>query len=393
MINVKDALNIVNNSSIQKEIQTINLTENKTEKLSDYFLAENIYSPIDMPPFSQSAMDGYAICGDFDDYKVVGEVKAGDVHNLSINNGEAYRIFTGGMVPDGTTAIAKQEIVNRKEDVITLTENVKQGTSIRVQGEELNNGDLVISKGTKLTPAAIGLICGLGIAQIKVRKKPKVALIVTGNELTRVGNPLERGKIYESNSYTIKSALLENGIVCDLHFVKDNFEDTKSTINNAIKNNDLVIMTGGISVGDYDFVGKALLDLGVEQKFYKVKQKPGKPLFYGEINQTKVFGLPGNPAAALTSFYVYILTAIKTMMGANESQLLKIKAKMAHDFTKKGDRAHFLKAQIQDNSVKVHSGQSSAMLSSFADANCLLFLDETDHQIVKGQEVDVLMLP
>ncbi len=393
MVNVQTALEIIKSSSVLTGIETIRPTEIKTEKLSDYFLAEDICSPIDMPPFSQSAMDGYAICGDSNQFNIVGEVKTGDVHNYSINNGEAYRIFTGGMIPNGTTAIAKQEIVSVKKNNIILTENIKPGTSIRLQGEELKKGDLAIKKGSRLTPAAIGLISGLGIDQIKVRKKPEVALIVTGNELTKIGNPLEKGKIYESNSYTIKSVLLDSGIVCNLEFVKDSFEETKTVISNAIKKNDLVIMTGGISVGDYDFVGKSLHDLGVKQKFYKVKQKPGKPLFYGETNKTKIFGLPGNPAAALTSFYVYILTAIKTMMGANEPQLLKIKGKMAHDFTKKGDRAHFLKAQIRENLVTVHSGQSSAMLSSFANANCLLFLDETDHTVLKGQDVSVLMLP
>jgi molybdopterin molybdotransferase len=387
MVNVSNALKIIKDSSI--------LTSEKKHFLSNslnYYLAEDIYSPINMPPFSQSAMDGYAICGNGKMFTVVGEVKAGDIHNLSVNEGEAYRIFTGGMIPKGTTLIAKQEIVKQTNNTVELLEKIKDGTSIRVEGEELNKDDLVLRKGTKLTPSAIGLLSGLGLSHVKVFKKPKVALVVTGNELTRVGQPLEKGKIYESNSYTIKSALLDAGIDCEIHFVKDDFNKTKSTIGSLFNSKDVVVMTGGISVGDYDFVGKALLDLGVEQKFYKVKQKPGKPLFYGEINQTKVFGLPGNPAAALTSFYVYVLTAIKVMMGANEPELLKLKAKIGHDYCKKGDRAQFLKAQIKGNEVNVHTGQSSAMLSSFADANCLLFFNETDCQILKGQEVNVLML-
>jgi len=388
MISVKEALKLVVNSSIQTKIINIKLIDSV-----NCFLSEDIYSPINMPPFSQSAMDGYAISGSGNLFKVVGEIKAGDVHHLTINNGEAYRIFTGGMIPTGTTSIAKQEIVNRIEDNIELLENVKDGTSIRKEGEEIKKNELVLSKGSKLTPAAIGLLTSLGFSHVKVFKKPNVSVIVTGNELAKVGDTLEKGKIYESNSFTIKSALYNVGVGCDLYFVKDNFEATKSTIEDAMASSDVLILTGGISVGDYDFVGKALQTLNVKQKFYKVKQKPGKPLYYGEINQTKIFGLPGNPAAALTSFYVYVLTAIKSIMGANQPELLKLTAKISHDYTKKGDRAQFLKAQINGNEVKVLNNQSSAMLSSFAKANSLVFLDETDNHIEKGTEVDVFILP
>jgi molybdopterin molybdotransferase len=387
MISVLKAIEIVKSS----QIYTATIDVKLIDSLNTY-CAEDIFAPIDMPPFSQSAMDGYAICGTGKTFKVVGEIKAGDVHSKSIKQGEAYRIFTGAMIPNGTTAIAKQEIVERKENIITLQETVNLGMSIRRQGEEIKKNQLIIEKGTKLTPAIIGFLSGLGLINIPIRQKPKVAVIVTGNELTKVGEPLKKGKIYESNSYTLKAALNDIGISSSVFFVKDDFNATKQAILNAIKHHQMVILSGGISVGDYDFVGKALLDIGVKQKFYKVKQKPGKPLFYGEIDQTKIFGLPGNPAAALTSFYVYVLTAIKVMMGANQPELLNIKAKMAHDYTKKGDRAQFLKAQINGNEVKVHSGQSSAMLSSFANANALVFLDEKDYQITKGQEVNVLML-
>jgi molybdopterin molybdotransferase len=152
-------------------------------------------------------------------------------------------------------------------------------------------------------------------------------------------------------------------------------------------------MTGGISVGDYDFVGKALNDLNVNQVFYKVNQKPGKPLYYGEKGNVKIFALPGNPAAALTCFYVYVLTAIKNMMGENYSGLEKRNVTISHDHIKKGNRAHLLKAQVVSNKVTVHKGQSSAMLSSYVDANCLLYVDSETNLIESGDEVEVLMLP
>ncbi len=388
MISVATAVGIIKTSQIKTKIIEVNVID-----ALNYFLAEDIYSPINMPPFSQSAMDGYALCGEGDQYKVIGVIKAGDTHQFQLKQGQAYRIFTGAMIPENTTSIAKQEIVEVFGNSIKLKEVVKQGTSIRKEGEELQKGDVVLKQGTKLTPAGIGLLSGVGVSSVKIHQQPKVALIVTGNELTRLGNPLLPGKIYESNSFAIKSALLNLGIKCELHFVKDTFDATKQVIGNAINANNLVIMTGGISVGDYDFVGKALKELQVEQQFYKVKQKPGKPLFYGEKGQTKVFGLPGNPAAAITSFYVYILPAIRVMMGSSSPKLLKIKAKLAHNYTKKGDRAHFLKAQIKGDKVTIHQGQSSAMLSSFANANCFLFLDENQNEMKQGDQVDVLILP
>jgi len=388
MISVKDAIKVVANSSIELPIVEVSVIDSL-----NCYLATDLFSKMDMPPFSQSAMDGYAICGETDTFTVIGEIKAGDTHTFSLKDGEAFRIFTGAMIPSNTTSIAKQEIVNRTDNTINLTEPVKSGTSIRRQGEELNTGDLVIKKGTKISPAAIGLLSGLGFQRIEIFKKPTVTLIVTGNELTKLGEELVLGKIYESNSYTIKSALLDAGFESTVILVKDDYQVTKDTIEKAIKSSDLVIMTGGISVGDYDFVGKALNEIGVAQQFYKVKQKPGKPLFYGEKDNVKIFALPGNPAAALTCFYVYVLTAIKTMMGSDNPTLISRTVTIAHDHTKKGDRSHLLKAKLNDTEVSIHKGQSSAMLSSFVDANCFLYIDSEVNNLSKGDSVEVLLLP
>ena len=388
MISITEAENIIKSSSIIIETESLDLMNSV-----DHYLSEPIFSPLNMPPFSQSAMDGYAICGSGNSYKVIGEIKAGDTHAHVLKNGEAFRIFTGAMIPSNTTSIAKQEIVERTNDTITLTELVNIGTSIRIVGEELQKGDLVLQKGTKLNAAAIGLLSGLGIQNVTVFKKPKITLVITGDELTKQGEALLKGKIYESNSFTLQSALLTLGFQSEIRFVKDDYFATKDTINSVIESSDLVIMTGGISVGDYDFIGEALNELEVEQKFYKVNQKPGKPLYYGEKGNTKIFALPGNPAAALTCFYIYVLTAIKTMMGASNPNLIKTKATLNHNHTKKGDRAHLLKAKLIGSEVEVHKGQSSAMLSSFVDANCLLYLSTTTNQVTKGSLVDIYLLP
>jgi len=388
MISIAEAEHIVKTSTIVLESESLGLLNS-----IGHYLSNDVFSPMQMPPFSQSAMDGYAVCGTTTTFNVVGEIQAGDSNEYILKSGEAYRIFTGAMIPINTTSIAKQEIVERSNDVMTLTENLKTGTSIRLAGEELQTGDLVLKKGTKINAAAIGLLSGLGIQTITVFKKPRITLVITGDELTKQGAPLLKGRIFESNSFTLQSALVSLGYSAKIVLVKDDFSTTKETISTAIETSDLVIMTGGISVGDYDYVGKALNELQVQQKFYKVNQKPGKPLYYGEKGNVKVFGLPGNPAAVLTCFYLYVLTAINTMTGAVNSGLLKTKVILNHDHLKKGDRGHLLKAKLIDTQVQIHKGQSSAMLSSFVDANCLLHIDSTTNQIKKGSLVDIYLLP
>jgi molybdopterin molybdotransferase len=389
MISIKEALTRVRENTSKLDSVKVDLLNALGSVLS-----ESIQSPINMPPFDQSAMDGYALGGDAAVYTVVSEIQAGaSVTGKLLSRGEAARIFTGAMIPEGTTSIAKQEIVKRQGDTITLVEEVREGMSIRKKGEELAINELAISQGTYLNPAAIGFLSGLGIQKVNVYRKPKIAVIVTGNELTKPGEKLLPGRIYESNSATLTSVLKHAGFDSSLVTVKDDFNSTKETIGNAIDQNDVVIITGGISVGDYDFVGKALAELQVEEVFYKVKQKPGKPLFYGKKGAKSIFALPGNPAAVLTCYYMYVRTAIRSLIGISNPMLEEREVSLLHDFTKKGDRAHLLKAYINTEGVKVHTGQSSAMLSSFVGANCLIYLSEEDREIKKGDKVLVYILP
>ena len=389
MISIKEALDKVTKTAVKLNAIELDLADALGSVLS-----ENIVSPIEMPPFSQSAMDGYALGPDAAIYNVVSEIQAGATDTgKPLLKGEAARIFTGAMIPEGTISIAKQEIVSREGDTITLLEKVREGMSIRRKGEEIAINDIAITKGTYLNPAAIGFLNGLGIQKVNVYRKPKIAVIVTGNELTKPGEKLLPGRIYESNSATLTSALKYAGFESSVVTVKDDYNSTKETIGNAIDNNDLVIITGGISVGDYDYVGKALSELNVEEVFYKVKQKPGKPLFYGKKGDKCVFGLPGNPAAVLTCYYMYVLPAIKSLIGMSNPILEEREVTLLHDFTKKGDRAHLLKAFINSNGVKVHTGQSSAMLSSFVGANSLIYLSEEDREIKQGDKVLTYILP
>lgn len=391
MIPVEEAINI-----IDKSITPLEKKERKNVlKANGYVLFDDVYSPINMPPFRQSAMDGYALLLTNDvTYTVIDEVRAGDNHNPVLKAGEAVRIFTGAPLPHSANAVIMQEKVTVTNKKITFEKPASFGKNIRPLGEQVKKGGIALTKGTKLTPAAIGYLTSLGITEIFVFKKPSIAIIVTGNELVEAGDPLDYGKIYESNSGMLLSALNSLGHAdITIHKVRDDYAHTFSILEKATAQYDMVIITGGISVGDYDFVGKALQELTVEQIFYKIKQKPGKPLFFGKKKNTHVFALPGNPAAALSCFYIYIYPALQKISGDLSFSLPRITARSASDFIKKGDKAQFLKAILKDGEATILEGQSSAMLQTFALANAMVYVPEEQNEISIGDPVEVICLP
>lgn len=360
-----------------------------------FVLSEPVNSPINMPPFRQSAMDGYALhLHDSETYEVTGEVKAGDAHQPNLQRGQALRIFTGAAVPDSANAVIMQEKTTAGNGTIQITETPISEENIRPLGEQVKKGAVALEKGTVLRPAAIGFLTSLGITQVKVFQKPTIAIITTGNELVAAGQPLSHGQLYESNSTMLSTALKDLGYN---HFtvykVEDNYEKTNTLLQTAIKENKVVLITGGISVGDYDFVGPALKALQVEELFYKVNQKPGKPFYFGKKAGTFIFALPGNPAASLSCFYVYVQMALRRISGDLNFQLKKTKERSASSFVKKGGRPQFLKAIFENNEVRILEGQSSAMLQTFALANAVVFLDEDVVEIAPNDMVDVIHLP
>lgn len=370
------------------------LTENK--KVSDSLgcvISENIISPIFMPPFNQSAMDGYAVSDKESSYfKVVGEMKAGDSSSFDLSKGEAIRIFTGAMVPEGVYAVVRQEDAETKGDSVYISKSIKKFENIRPKGEQVEAGGIGVQKGTFITPGVIGHLSTLGITHVQIYKKPSVALITTGNELIQPGQPLTEGKIYESNSLMLQAAFQEQGCDCSVHFVKDDIDSTRNAIQELNKKYDILILTGGISVGDYDFVGKALNDLGVKEVFYKVKQKPGKPLFFGILNEKPVFGLPGNPAAALTCFYVYVREVINAMKG-KRAHTERYSFPLNAVFSKPPTLTHLLKAKIENGSLTILPAQNSSMLTSFSEANCIAIAESGKENWKKNESMNVIYLP
>ena len=249
---------------------------------------------------------------------------------------------------------------------------------------------MALEKGTVLNAGGIGFLAGLGFTELDVFKRPKITVITTGNELIQPGKEILPGQIYESNSLMLVAALNEFGFDAEeVITVADNYEHTKNSIDEALKKSDLVMITGGISVGDYDFVEDALKELAVEELFYKVKQKPGKPLFMGRKENKMIAALPGNPASALTCFYIYVLPTLNHLMGKGFKELQQEEIILNNSVRSNGQRAEFLKAFIEGGKVSALAQQSSAMLMSYAKANALIYLPVGTTSIEAGEIVTV----
>jgi molybdopterin molybdotransferase len=389
MVTIQEAFSILKNNLPQSEIIELNLA-----KAKKHILAEDLFAPISMPPFRQSAMDGFALSlfGGLE-YEIIGEIKAGDAHQVELQPGQAVKIFTGAPVPDSATAVMQIEKATVSGTALTLDELPKFQMNIRPVGEQNLKGELALEKGSLLNAACIGFLAGLGFTKVKVFEKPKIGILVTGNELVQPGFPLEYGKIYESNSImldiALQEAFYENS---KTYYVNDDFENTKNKIAEALTENDVILISGGISVGDYDFVAKALEVLQVETLFYKVKQKPGKPLFAGKLNDKMIFALPGNPAASLTCFYVYVLPTLQLISGCNLDYGQSVSRKLTHDFTVSNARNQFLKAQIVGDEVTILTHQNSSMLNTFSVSNGLVYVEDGGYELEKGDSVDVYVI-
>ncbi|WP_421940498.1 molybdopterin-binding protein [Pedobacter sp.] len=381
---------------ISEQIKLLNPIPLALIESSGHILAEDVYAQYNIPAFRQSAMDGYAVI--YDDHaqalKLVGEMAAGTSNTLHIESGETARIFTGAPLPEGADTVVMQEKVKISEGKIQIEDQqLNLGSNVRPIGSEIKSGELAMPAGSLLSPAAIGFLAGIGITEVKVFPMPEVAIIVTGKELQKPGSVLDFGQIYESNSYSLSAALKSEGITSiEILQADDDLIILTSILQAALIKNDVVLLTGGVSVGDYDFVLEASKRCGVRQIFHKVKQKPGKPLFFGTKGDQLVFGLPGNPSSVLNCYYNYVLPAIKKLSN-KENSVREITATLTHRYEKTAGLTHFLKGVYTDAKVTPLHAQESFRLSSFAQANCLICLDETQQEFAVGEKVNILLLP
>lgn len=393
MISVEEAKKLILGAA--KSLSPIKL---EISEALNQVLAETVFSPIDYPPFDQSAMDGFAVLhSDISEQKaidIIGEAPAGNPFKGKISKGQSVQIFTGAKIPEGADTVIIQERVSIENGKIFPDGSpLLKGANIREKGSQIKTGDVALQNGTVLNPGAIGYLAGLGIPSISVFPKPKVSIIVTGNELQKPGTQLEDGHIFESNSFALKAALESIGIVSPRVSNIDDDEDvTRKSLAFAIENSDVVLVSGGISVGKYDFVGKSLEKLEVENVFYKIAQKPGKPMFFGIKNDCLVFGLPGNPASALSCFYEYVLPALKIMQGFTEV-FPKVKIlPITSNYAKKEGLSLFLKGRIHEEKVQVLDGQESSNIGSFALADCLIYLPADKGKVESGDLVEVHLI-
>lgn len=372
MISIAEALDLIAQQPVHLHEQALPLNEAR-----GHYLARAIHAPLDLPSFDNSAMDGYAICGEGETFAVVGEVAAGSPTDLPLVAGEAMRIFTGGQVPAGTTAVVMQEQTTVEGSTLRVQAAVRPGQNIRRRGSELTTGQEVFAAGQYLSPAALGLIGGLGLDHVPVYCKPRIELITTGNELVPPGAPRGEGQIYEANSFALAAALQDHGFQSQGHIhLRDDYAATEQGLAEALSRSEVLIISGGISVGDYDYVQRALSANGVEEVFYKVFQKPGKPLYFGRKGDRFVFALPGNPASSLTGLYIHVLPLLQKLSGATRLGLPRRSVPLAEAYEMKQKRPSFLKARLGDEEVHILDGQGSSMLHSLALGNALVFLPE-----------------
>ncbi|MFP5082609.1 molybdopterin molybdotransferase MoeA [Acinetobacter pittii] len=381
LISVDEAIELISNrpkklGSIQQPLQN---------SLSRY-LSKEIYSEINLPSFSQSAVDGYALCCHAEDlnnqkFQVTGEIRAGSESHDILSEGQAIRIFTGGKIPEGTTHVARQEIVSVvSPQEISLTEHIRPQADIRFTGEEIQQGQLLAQVGQFLNIGSLAALSMAGVQTVDVYRAPKVAVLITGDEVAEKAEDLAEGKIFDANGPLLKAWFEDYGLDIELIHVADEAAQVTQYFDQLKDTHDVIITTGGVSVGDYDFVRPCAFEVGFEQIFWKVKQKPGKPLFFGEYFHPEsdyhcyLLGLPGNPAAVYVSMQVYGKALLDTLQG-NQAGPVWFSAILDHDL-KEDARERFLRmhAYFDNGQLKVKSlaKQQSHMLSNLMQANCLV---------------------
>jgi len=363
-------------------------------------LTEDVISPINVPPYDNSAMDGYAVrAADLPEsgevsLQVTGSSFAGTPFDGKVNKGEAIRIMTGAKVPQGTDTVIMQEQVQRDGDVITISTGHKQGQNVRYIGEDIKQGGPALTAGKKIGPAEIGLLASLGIPETTVKRKLRVAFFSTGDELRAVGEPLEEGQIYDSNRYTIFGMLTRLGVeLIDMGVIPDDRSQIENAFTTAATLADAVITSGGVSVGEADYVKEILDKLG-EINFWKISMKPGKPLAFGKVNEAVFFGLPGNPVSVMATFYQFALPALRRMMGQSVTEPMTVKVPCKSLLKKHPGRTDFQRGILSrnENGELVVDGtgmQGSHILSGMSKANCFIILSQDSGNVEAGTLVDV----
>lgn len=374
----------------------------------DRVLAADIVSPINVPAHDNSAMDGYALRGSELDpdsavvLRIAGTSYAGRAYSGSVAKGECVRIMTGAVMPAECDTVIPQEFVQGATDVtISIPAGaVKQGDNRRLKGEDLQAGKPALSKGKILKPADIGLLASLGIAEIPVQRRLRVAFFSTGDELRSIGEPLDEGCVYDSNRYTLYGMLTRLGCdIVDMGVVKDDPESLEAAFRSACENADAIITSGGVSVGEADYTKQMMAQLG-DVTFWKIGMRPGRPMAFGKMSSNGksayLFGLPGNPVAVMVTFYFFARDALLHMMGANAEPLPLLRVTSPLPIRKRPGRTEYQRGILSRDAqgkleVRTTGAQGSGILRSMSDANCMIVLHHDQDRVNSGEEVDVVV--
>ncbi|WP_166415822.1 molybdopterin molybdotransferase MoeA [Cochlodiniinecator piscidefendens] len=390
MISVSEALDQVFALVSPLATETVPLTSANGRTLS-----KDVFAKRDQPPFAASAMDGYAIKSVEADpqamFKVVGESAAGHGFAGILKAGQAVRIFTGAPLPEGADRVIIQEDVDRKGNLITLHNEVDSAHYIRPAGADFKCGDK-ISAPRILTPNDIALLASMNIADVPVTRRPVVALIATGDELVMPGETPGPDQIIASNNFGLKALFEDHGAEARLiPIARDNVPSLQTAFS-LCEDVDLIVTIGGASVGDHDLVAQVAAEMGLEQSFYKVAMRPGKPLMAGHLNGTPMIGLPGNPVSSMVCGHVFIIPALRHLLGFKAEPRHQRRAFLTTDLPKNGGREHYMRSRVEHDKITPFQRQDSALLTVLADANALLIQEIDQSEQAAGTEVSYIPL-
>jgi molybdopterin molybdotransferase len=391
MISRIKAQNLVDNS-----ISVLGIEEKPIQECLGYVLAKDISSKLDSPPFDKSAMDGYAVCLNeaSAELTVIDVVQAGQIPTIKVQEGTAVKIMTGAPIPKGAGKVVMKEDVEAVSEEKIIVNQYHKNSNICIKGEDIKSGHVIYKDGQQITAVVAANIVSSGISKVMVYKKPSVGIIVTGSELLEVGASYEDGKIYNSNGTLLKSVLEINGIEeIEVFVVKDEEDKLTSTIRSAIEEKDLVLITGGISVGDYDYTKSALISIGAETVFHKVSVKPGKPVGFFNYKNKPIYALPGNPVSVFLSYYIYVLPTIRKMQGLSpERKFRRMALKNVYE-RKKDDREQFVPVEIDLNgNIEMCEYNGSAHIYALSNCNGFLVLPKGKKKIEAGESAEILLI-
>jgi len=362
-------------------------------------LAQDVISPIDVPAHDNSAMDGYAVrAADLNDdaetaLRVVGTAVAGKPLARPLGAGEAVRIMTGAVMPEGADTVVIQELARQDGDLVRVPAGQQAGQNRRLRGEDLAAGRPAIEGGRRLMPADLGLLASLGVAEVPVRRRLRVAFFSTGDELRSIGEPLGPGQIYDSNRYTLHGMLRRLGVeLIDMGVVGDSPEALEQAMRAAGECADAIVSSGGVSVGEADFTREVMARLG-DVAFWKIGMRPGRPMAFGRVGNACYFGLPGNPVAVMITFYFFARDALLRMMGARPVLRPVVRARCASAMRKKPGRTEYQRGVLErapdgEQTVRITGSQGSGVLRSMSEANCIVVLHHDQGSVQAGELVD-----